>query len=275
MSKADQIFKASCRKILDEGCWQGEKVRAVWPDGEPARAKKIFAVVNRYNLQEEFPILTLRKVPLINCIDELLWIWQKKSNLVSELKSGIWDAWTLSDGSIGKAYGYQLAKKTQYPDGSYDQVDRLLKDLTENPDSRRLICNMYNVDDLPEMALYPCAYSMTFHVDDGKLSGLLNQRSQDMLVANGWNVTQYAILIHMLARASDLEPGELVHVIADAHIYDRHIPLIEELIEREEYPAPQLLIDPQVKDFYAFKPEHFKLLNYRYGPAIGRIPVAI
>lgn len=275
MSKADLLFKETCRKILDEGTWQTSNVRTVWEDGEPARAKKTFAVVNRYSLQEEFPILTLRKVPLRSAIDELLWIWQKKSNRLEELNSKIWDAWMLEDGTIGKAYGYQLGQKTRYADGLYDQVDRLIKDLKETPDSRRLICHMYNISDLPDMALYPCAYSMTFHVADGKLSALLNQRSQDMLVANGWNITQYAILVHMLAIEVGLDVGELVHVIADAHIYDRHIPIVEELIERQDYPAPELVIDPTIKSFYDFRPEHFSLIDYQHGPHIKGIPVAI
>ncbi len=275
MSYADQVFQASARQILDQGSWQTGKVRAVWSDGTPARTKKVFALVNRYDLQKEFPILTLRPVPLKKCVDELLWIWQKKSNRIADLHSHIWDAWAQEDGTIGKAYGFQLAQKTSYADGDFDQVDRLIKDLKENPESRRLICHMYNIQDLPEMSLYPCAYSMTFHVDQGRLSGLLNQRSQDMLVANGWNVVQYAVLIHMLARECQLKVGELVHVIADAHIYDRHIPLVEDLLRRETYPAPQLLINPEVKSFYDFKPEDFQLENYQHGPQIKDIPVAI
>lgn len=275
MSYADQLFIETCQKILDHGVWQKGKVRAVWEDGKPALCKKTFAVVNRYDLEAEFPILTLRKVPLKNCIDELLWIWQKKSNKVSELASGIWDAWEMADGTIGKAYGYQLGKKTCYSDGEYDQVDRLIKDIKENPESRRLICHMYAIDDLPEMALYPCAYSMTFQVADGKLNALLNQRSQDMLVANGWNVTQYSILVHMLAIECGLRAGELVHVIADAHIYDRHIDIVEDLIKREAYPAPKLRINPEVTSFYDFRPEDFMLEDYVYGPQIKNIPVAI
>ncbi|MDO5033411.1 MAG: thymidylate synthase [Eubacteriales bacterium] len=275
MSYADQVFKDSARQILDQGSWQAGKVRAVWPDGTPARTKKLFALMNRYDLQKEFPILTLRPVPLQKCVDELLWIWQKKSNRLEDLNSHIWDAWAKEDGTIGKAYGYQLAKKTRYSDGEFDQVDRLIKDIKETPESRRLICHMYNIEDLPEMSLYPCAYSMTFHVDQGRLSGLLNQRSQDMLVANGWNVVQYAILLHMLARECGLEVGELVHVIADAHIYDRHIPLVEELLSRESYPAPRLVINPKVKGFYDFKPSDFQLENYQHGPQLKDIPVAI
>lgn len=275
MSLADHIFIDNCRQILEQGVWQEGPVRPVWPDGEPARTKKAFAVVNRYDLSREFPILTLRPVPLKSCIDELLWIWQKKSNRLSDLHSHIWDAWALPDGTIGKAYGYQLGQKVSYADGVYDQVDRLIQDLKTNPESRRLICHMYNIHDLPEMALYPCAYSMTFHVDAGRLSGILNQRSQDMLVANGWNVCQYAILLHMLARECQLKPGHLVHVIADCHIYDRHIPLVEDLIRRPMYPAPRLWVDPEIRSFYDFTVDSFRLENYQHGPQIKQILVAI
>lgn len=275
MSKADQIFIDNCRRILDEGVLQKGDVRPKWEDGRPARTIKLFGLVNRYNLQEEFPILTVRPVPLYNCIDELLWIWQKKSNRVDELNSRIWDAWAFEDGTIGKAYGYQLGKLSHYSDGNFDQVDRILKDIKENPESRRLICNMYQIDELHEMALYPCAYSMTFHVDGKKLNGILNQRSQDMLVANGWNVCQYAILMHMVARHTSLIPGELVHVIADAHIYDRHIPMVQDLMTRTQYEAPELVIDPSIQSFYEFKADSFKLMNYEHGEQIKNIPVAV
>lgn len=275
MSRADDLFIQNCRQILDHGIFQEGKVRARWEDGESARCKKVFALVNRYDLSEEFPALTLRPVPLRNCVDELLWIWQKKSNRVADLRSGVWDAWAKEDGTIGKAYGYQLGKKSHYPDGDFDQVDRVIKDIKETPESRRLICTMYNIEELSEMSLYPCAYSMTFHVDGNRLSGILNQRSQDMLVANGWNVVQYSVLLHMMAIECHLEVGELVHVIADAHIYDRHIPMVEELIQRETYPAPNLWIDPEVKSFYDFVPESFRFDQYQHGPQIRNIPVAI
>ncbi len=276
MSQADERFIATCKEILDHGVWQTGQVRPHWPDdGSPAPTKKRFAIVNRYQLDKEFPALTLRPVPLKNCLDEILWIWQKKSTRVSELRSHIWDAWALQDGTIGKAYGYQLAKKTQYPDGQYDQVERLRKDLKENPESRRLICTMYNPDDLPEMALYPCAYSLTLHIDQGVLNGILNQRSQDVLVANAWNVCQYALLLHMFAIDAGLKVGELVHVIADAHIYDRHIPIVEELIQRPVYPAPDLWIDPSVRSFDDFTIDSFRFEHYQHGEAIQHIPVAV
>lgn len=276
MSNADEVFIAMCADILTNGISsKGENVRAKWEDGTPAHTIKKFGVVNHYDLSEEFPILTLRPTYLKSAIDELLWIWQKKSNNIHELNSHIWDSWADESGSIGKAYGYQLAIKHQYPEGQFDQVDRVIFDLKNNPYSRRIIVNMYNHQDLHAMNLYPCAYSMTFNVTGRRLNAILNQRSQDILVANNWNICQYAILIHMLAQVCDLEAGELVHVIADAHIYDRHIPLVAELIQRKTSPAPQLLINPDIKDFYAFTPEDFKLENYQSGPQIANIPVAL
>lgn len=276
MSKADHIFIAMCKDILENGfSSEGQAVRAKWEDGTPAHTIKKFGVVNRYDLSEEFPILTLRPTNLQAAIDELLWIWQKKSNNIKDLNSHIWDSWADEDGSIGKAYGYQLGIKHKYPEGEFDQVDRLLYDLKHNPYSRRIMVNMYNHNDLHEMNLYPCAYSMTFNVTGKKLNAILNQRSQDVLVANNWNVTQYAVLVHMLAQVNNLEVGELVHVIADAHIYDRHIPLVTDLINRKPYPAPKLKINPEVKEYYDFRVEDFTLENYQAGPQIKKIPVAI
>lgn len=276
MSKADNIFIEMCKDILENGVSsEGQIVRAKWSDGTPAHTVKKFCVINRYDLSKEFPILTLRPTNLKAAIDELLWIWQKKSNNVKDLNSHIWDSWANEDGSIGKAYGYQLSIKHKYQEGEFDQVDRVLYDLKHNPYSRRIIVNMYNHNDLHAMNLYPCAYSMTFNVTGKKLNAILNQRSQDVLVANNWNVSQYAILVHMLAQVSNLEVGEFVHVIADAHIYDRHIPLIKELIERTSYSAPKLLINPDKKDFYDFRVEDFTLEEYQSGAQIKNIPVAI
>ena len=276
MSKADNIFITMCKDILDNGIYsEGEDVRAKWMDGLPAHTIKKFAIVNRYDLSEEFPILTLRPTNLKAAIDELLWIWQTKSNNIKDLDSRIWDSWANEEGSIGKAYGYQLGIKHKYSEGEFDQVDRVLYDLKHNPYSRRIIVNMYNHSDLHEMNLYPCAYSMTFNVTGRKLNAILNQRSQDILVANNWNVSQYAILVHMLAQVSNLEVGEFVHVIADAHIYDKHIPLVTELVNRISYPAPKLLINPNIKDFYDFKVEDFVLKDYQSGDQINKIPVAV
>jgi len=276
MSKADIIFREMCKDILENGfSSEGQKVRARWEDGTPAHTIKKFGVVNRYDLSEEFPILTLRYTNLRAAIDELLWIWQKKSNNIKDLNSHIWDSWADESGSIGKAYGYQMRIKHKYPEGEFDQVDRVLYDLKHNPYSRRIITNMYVHSDLHEMNLYPCAYSVTFNVTGKKLNGILHQRSNDVLVANNWNVCQYAILVHMLAQVSGLEAGELVHVIADAHIYDRHIPMVEEMLKREPYPAPKLIINPDVKDFYDFTVEDFVLENYQRWPQIKNIPVAV
>ena len=276
MSYADIVYKETCRKILSEGVWDTDReVRPRWPDGTPAHTIKTFGVVNRYDLKKEFPIMTLRRTYYRSCIDELLWIWQKKSNDVHELSSHIWDSWADENGSIGKAYGYQLGVKHRYPEGEFDQVDRVLFDLKHNPASRRILTNLYNFSDLHEMALYPCAYSMTFNVSGNTLNAILNQRSQDMLTANNWNVVQYAVLVHMLAQVSGLEAGELVHVIADCHIYDRHVPLVEQLLAREPYPAPEFYVNPEVKNFYDFTVDDFRLENYRYHEFREKIPVAI
>lgn len=276
MSYADTVFIKMCQDILKNGTdTKGEKVRPVWPDGEKAYTIKKFGVVNRYDLSKEFPAITLRKTYIKSAIDEILWIWQKKSNNVHDLKSHIWDEWADENGSIGKAYGYQLGVKHQYREGLMDQVDRVLYDLKENPYSRRIMTNLYVHEDLHEMNLYPCAYSMTFNVSDGRLNAILNQRSQDILAANNWNVVQYAVLVHMFAQVSGLKPGELVHVIADAHIYDRHVPIIKELISRPTYPAPIFKMNPDVKDFYEFTLDDFTIENYQTGPQIIDIPIAI
>lgn len=276
MSRADELFIKMCRKILTEGYSdEGMDVRPRWEDGTPAHTKKIFGVVNRYDLSEEFPILTLRPTPLKLATDEMLWIWQKKSNRVADLKSGVWDAWADENGTIGKAYGYQMGVKHKYKEGMMDQVDRVLYDLKHNPQSRRIMTNMYVHEDLSEMALYPCAYSMTFNVTDGKLNAILNQRSQDILAANNWNVVQYAVLVHMLAQVSGLRAGELVHVISDAHIYDRHLPIVEELISRETYDAPKFWLNPEVDDFYSFTTDDVKVIDYKKGPQIKNIPIAV
>ena len=276
MSYADQRFIAVCRDILANGVWDTDlAVRPRWTGGAPAHTVKTFGVVNRYDLRKEFPIMTLRRTAFKSCVDELLWIWQKKSNDVHQLSTHIWDAWADEDGTIGKAYGYQLGVKHRYRDGWFDQVDRILKDLREDPANRRMVTSLFNHHDLSEMGLAPCAWSMTFNVSGNTLNAILNQRSQDMLTASNWNVCQYAVLVHMMARASGLEAGELVHVIADCHIYDRHVPLVEALIAREPRPAPKLIIDPEVTDFYAFTPDSFRLEGYDPWPFEERIEVAV
>ena len=276
MSRADELFIRNCRDILDSGVWDTDlQVRPHWEDGAPAHTVKKFGIVNRYDLREEFPILTLRRTYWKTAVEELLWIWQKKSNNIRDLNAHIWDQWADEDGSIGKAYGYQLGVKHRYPEGEMDQVDRVLYDLRHNPASRRIITNIYNFQDLHEMNLYPCAYSMTFNVSGNVLNAILNQRSQDMLTANNWNVVQYAVLVHMFAKASGLEAGELVHVIADAHIYDRHVPIVETLLAQRPAPAPSFSVDPAVTDFYAFTKGSFSLENYTPAPFDEKIPVAI
>ena len=276
MSKADEIFIQNCRDILSSGTWDTDReVRPRWEDGAPAHTIKKFGIVNRYDLSEEFPILTIRRTYWKSAIDELLWIWQAKSNNVHDLRTRVWDAWADENGSIGKAYGYQLGVKHHYPEGDMDQVDKVLWDLKHNPASRRIMTNIYTFADLSEMALYPCAYSMTFNVTGKRLNAILNQRSQDMLAANNWNVVQYAVLTMMLAQVSGLEAGEFVHVIADAHIYDRHVPAIEEIVANEPKRAPVFHIDPDVDDFYKFTRDSFSMEGYEYSEFTQKIPVAL
>ena len=276
MSRADQVFISNIKEILSSGVSdEGTDVRPHWSDGTPAHTIKKFGIVNRYDLREEFPVITIRRTYFKSAIDEMLWIWQKKSNNVHDLKSHVWDSWADESGSIGKAYGYQLGVKHHYREGDFDQVDRVLYDLRHNPQSRRIMTNIYNHHDLSEMNLYPCAYSMTFNVSGHTLNGILNQRSQDMLTANNWNVVQYAVLMHMMAQSSGLEAGELVHVIADAHIYDRHIPIVKEIIESPQYPAPEFRMNRDKTDFYSFTLDDFSLTGYRYNPKKYDIPVAI
>ena len=276
MSYADKVFRENITDILENGVWDTDReVRPRWADGTPAHTIKKFCVVNRYDLTKEFPVMTLRKQGFKNAVDEILWIWQKKSNRIADLHSHIWDSWAGEDGTIGKAYGYQLGVKNVYPEGDFDQVDRVLYDLKHNPASRRILTNIYNFEDLHEMNLYPCAYSMTFNVTGNRLNGILNQRSNDMAVANNWNVMQYAVLLHMFAQVSGLIAGELVHVIADAHIYDRHIPSVKDMLLNPEYPAPKFVMNPDVKNFYDFTVDDFRLEGYEATPLKERLEVAI
>ena len=276
MSKADKLFVNMCREILDNGfSSEGQTVRARWEDGTPAHTIKTFGVVNRYDLSEEFPALTLRPTAIKSAVDEILWIWQKKSNNIKDLKPHIWDEWADEDGSIGKAYGYQMGVKYKFAQGEMDQVDNVLWQLKNTPYSRRILTNIYKFDDLCEMNLEPCAYSMTFNVTGNKLNAILNQRSQDILAANNWNVVQYSVLVHMFAQVSGLVPGELVHVISDAHIYDRHVPIIRELIKRPQFPAPKFRLNPDIKNFYDFTTDDIIVEDYQKNPQILNIPIAI
>lgn len=276
MSKADVLFVNMCRGILENGfSSEGQQVRARWEDGTPAHTIKNFGVVNRYDLSEEFPALTLRPTAIKTAVDEMLWIWQKKSNNIKDLKGHIWDEWADENGSIGKAYGYQMGIKYRFPQGEMDQVDNVIWQLKNTPYSRRIMTNIYNFADLSEMGLEPCAYSMTFNVTGNKLNAVLNQRSQDILAANNWNVVQYSVLVHMLAQVCGLVPGEFVHVIADAHIYDRHVPIIRELIERPQYPAPKFRLNPDIKDFYDFTTDDIIIEDYRKNEQIKNIPIAV
>jgi thymidylate synthase len=276
MSQADKIFVQNIKDILENGFSDKElKVRAKWKDGTPAHTIKKFGIINRYNLSKEFPILTLRRTYLKSAVDELLWIWQKKSNNIKDLHSHVWDSWADESGSIGKAYGYQLGVKHIYSEGEFDQVDRVIYDLKNNPQSRRIITNIYNHNDLHEMRLYPCAYSMTFNVSGSVLNGILNQRSQDMITANNWNIVQYAVLMHMMAQISNLKVGELIHIIADCHIYDRHIPIAMDMIKNQEYDAPKFELNSSITNFYDFTTDDFKLKNYMFNNKKYNIEVAI
>lgn len=282
MSYADDIFCAMCADIIENGTTtEGQKVRPHWEDGTPAYTIKKFGVCNRYDLRREFPALTLRRTALKSAMDEVLWIYQRKSNNIHDLHSHIWDEWADETGSIGKAYGYQIGVKSHYPQGDFDQMDKVLYDLRETPYSRRIMTNTYVFSDLNEMNLYPCAYSVTYNVIQGPgedrptLNLLLNQRSQDVLAANNWNVCQYAILLMMVAQVNDMIPGELVHMIADAHIYDRHVDIVEELISRPRHAAPKVTLNPEVKDFYAFTTDDLIVEGYEHGPQVKNIPIAV
>ena len=276
MSRADEIYRATCLDILENGFWDTDlQVRPKWADGTPAHTVKKFGVVNRYDLREEFPIMTLRRTYWKSAIDEILWIWQKKSNRIAELGSHVWDEWADENGTIGKAYGYQLGVKHKYPEGEFDQVDRVLYDLKHNPASRRILTNIFNHADLHAMGLAPCAYSMTFNVTGNTLNAILNQRSQDMLTANNWNVCQYAALVHMFAQVSGLQVGELVHVIADCHIYDRHVDLVKKMLDNPTFEAPKFEMDKSVTDFYAFTKDSFKMVDYQCNKFDHEIPIAI
>ena len=276
MSKADTIFVNMCQDIIDNGySSEGQKVRPVWEDGTPAHTIKQFGVVNRYDLSEEFPALTLRPTAIKSACDEMLWIWQKKSNNINDLNSKIWDSWADESGSIGKAYGYQLGVKYRFAQGEMDQVDNVIWQLKNQPYSRRIMTNIFNFEDLMEMGLEPCAYSMTFNVTGNRLNGILNQRSQDILAANNWNVVQYSILLMMLAQVTGFVPGELVHVISDAHIYDRHVEIVKELITRPQFDAPKVTLNPEIKNFYDFKVADITVENYKTNPQIKNIPIAV
>ena len=281
MSYADKVFKETCRNILENGTnTKGAKVRPVWEDtGESAFTIKKFGIVNRYDLRKEFPALTLRRIALKSAMDEILWIYQKKSNNINDLNSHIWDQWADEEGSIGTAYGYTIGEKFIFRGDEIDQIDYVRKQLKEEPFSRRIMTNMYQFKNLATGHLDPCAYSMTYNVteEDGQLvlNAILNQRSQDMLAANGWNIAQYALLLMMLAQEAGMIAGELVHVIADCHIYDRHVPMIKELIEREEYPAPKVSLNPEVKDFYQFTTNDLIVTDYQHGEQIKNIPIAV
>ena len=269
MSYADTLFKQEINEILTNGFNDKDyPVRPKWPDGTPAHTIKTFCAVRRYDLSKEFPILTLRQQAFKGVVRELLWMWQKKSNVVDELgpSASIWRAWEWPDGTIGKTYGYQLGKKSDYGYGEFDQVDNLLYLLKNKPMDRRMIVTMWCPQDLKEMALPPCVYESIWDVSNGKLNCTLIQRSGDVLAAassGGWDTMEYAILVHMIAQVCGYQVGELVHIVHNLHIYDRHVEAVKEVMQNPEYPAPTLWINPDVKDFYAFTEDDFKLIDYQ------------
>ena len=285
MTQADEQFIKTCKEIIKNGySSKGTNVRTRWEDGEEANYISIVGVKNKYDVGKEFPMITLRNntKTVKNAIDEILWIWQKKSNKISDLHSHIWDQWANAEGTIGKAYGYQLGKKYEFKTKEgiklMDQVDYVLYLLKHDQSSRRIMTNIFNHEELKDMELEPCAYGTQWLVKEGKLHLILNQRSQDMLTANGWNLMQYAALQYMFAQVSGLEVGTLTHNIGDCHIYDRHIPLVEKLLEAEPVDVtPKLIINNPTKDFYEFKVEDFEVVGYDYNKEvkIGKIPVAI
>lgn len=315
MSYADFCFVKNCKQILQEGISdEGFEVRPRWEDGTPAHTKKILYVTNNYQLTEmSIPIMTLRRTAFKSAIDEILWIYQKNSNKIEDLNSNIWDSWDVGDGTIGKAYGYQIGQVhkhhkyqhgedlTLYPSAvvaddyvMLSQIDAVLWDLRNNPGSRSIMTNMYNHQDLHAMGLRPCAYSMSFNVtknSEGELvlNGMLNQRSQDTLTANNWNVVQYSVLLHMIAQVVGMKVGQFTHVVADMHIYDRHIPIVEEMLDNYHeivaydevnaynlpYLNPIFRINPDIKSFYDFTLDDFALENYQYLPFDHKIPVAV
>lgn len=319
MSYADKVFKENLRDILENGSsTKGQKVRPHWEDGTPAYTIKQFGVANTYDLRKEFPAITIRRTALKSCMDEILWIFQRKSNNIKDLKPHIWDEWADKNGSIGKAYGYQIGSqflhhtitdkeygklfdqnkdyeedengRKLYPSIGYDlgdstdvymdQMDAVLYDLKNNPFSRRIITNIFNMQELHEMNLQPCCWSCTFNVTDEELDKLvlnmqLTQRSNDMIAANNWNVAQYAILLMMVAQVSDMIPGKLFHVITDQHIYYRHIGIAQMLLNRPEHPAPKVSLNPEIKNFYDFTTDDLIVNGYITEPQIKDIPIAI
>lgn len=240
MSQADYKLLNNYISILKDGEWDlNENVRPKWSDGKPAHTIKKFGIVNRYNLQEEFPISGVRKTNWKGAIDEIIWIWLLKSNNVKDLNSKIWDQWAnignkpgQEIGSIGKAYGYQLGAKTIVTKNGkkIDQVDNVINELITNPANRRILTEIFNHSELHEMNLAPCVHEATFNVSNGTLNMTLNQRSNDTLAAGSWNVVQYAALLHMMAQATGLKAGELLHVVTDSHCYDKHVPMELEII---------------------------------------------
>ena len=300
MSLADKYFKEAANKILTEGYSdESMQVRPHWEDGTPAHTIKTFCYVCRYDLSKEFPILTLRRQAFKTMIKELLWMWQMKSNNINDVDFHIWDQWADENGSIGKTYSYQLAQKyghhkikegedlSSYPSAEIgndgwvylDQVDGVLYDLKNNPASRRIITNMWQIKDLKDMNLAPCVYETLWDITpDGKLNMTLIQRSGDMCAAaapGGFDTIEYATLLYLMAHVCGYKPGEFVHIVNNLHIYDRHIDIIKKVCNNPEYDAPKLWINTDKTDFYDFTIDDFKLIDYQSTKLEEKIEVAI
>jgi thymidylate synthase len=275
MSLADQIFISNCRDIIDNGVWDTDReVRPRWEDGAPAHTVKKFGIVNRYDLSKEFPILTIRRTYWKSAIDELLWIWQAKSNNVRELRTRVWDAWADENGELGPVYGKQW-RSWQCPDGRVvDQISDLINQIKTNPDSRRLMVCAWNPADVDKMALPPCHCLFQFYVVNGKLSCQLYQRSADVFLGVPFNIASYALLTMMIAQVCGLQPGEFVHTFGDVHIYKNLYAQVDEQLTREPRPLPKMVINPEVTDIFSFQFEDFKLEGYEPWPAIkGEVSV--
>ncbi len=261
MSLADTQYLQIIENILDHGYYANNRTGIA--------TYKLPHQVMQFNLAEEFPILTTKFVAFKTAIKELLWIWQLQSNDVRQLQAmnvKVWDEWMREDGTIGKAYGYQIAK--------YKQLDNLLDMLQKDPQSRRMIVTLWNIEDLPDMALQPCAYETLWDVTDGRLNCMLIQRSGDMGLGVPFNTAQYAALVHMIAQVSGLQAGQFTHVINNAHIYENHVEALRTQLERREeaLSAPILRINPDVTDFYDFKAEDIILEGYEH---LGKLSMTV
>ena len=275
MSYADKLFIDMCSDIIENGySTEGEKVRPKWPDGTYAYTIKKFGVVNRYDLSKEFPAITLRKTYIRSAIDEILWIWQKKSNNVHDLNSHIWDEWADANGDLGPIYGVQW-RHWKTSDGGYiDQISNLIHQIKTNPDSRRLVVSAWNVGEIDKMALPPCHMFFQFYVAQGKLSCQLYQRSCDIFLGVPFNIASYSLLTHMIAQQCDLDVGDFIWTGGDCHIYNNHFEQVKLQLSREPRPYPKLIIKRRPDSIFDYNFEDFEIVDYDPWPAI-KAPIAV